>query len=99
MLVPRRLRLALEIGLAALAVALAAYGVSLGLAAATSGTLPPEALASAPRPEGRSLGPLESYSVIAARDVSTPPPPPTTGARRRVCGCGASAFTASSRAP
>ncbi len=72
MLVPRRLRLALEIGLAALAVALAAYGVSLGLAAATSGTLPPEALASAPRPEGRSLGPLESYSVIAARDVFNP---------------------------
>ena len=72
MLVPRRLRLALEIGLAALAVSLAAYGVSLGLAAATSGTLPPEALASAPRPEGRSLGPLESYSVIAARDVFNP---------------------------
>jgi general secretion pathway protein C len=72
MLVPRRLRLALEIGLAALAVALAAYGVSLGLAAATSGTLPPEALASVPRPEGRSLGPLESYSVIAARDVFNP---------------------------
>jgi general secretion pathway protein C len=72
MLVPRRLRLALEIGLAALAVALAAYGVSLGLAAATSGTLPPEALASTPRPGGRSLGPLESYSVIAARDVYNP---------------------------
>jgi len=72
MLVPRRLRLALEIGLAALAVSLAAYGVSLGLAAATSGTLPPEALASAPRPESRSLGPLESYSVIAARDVFNP---------------------------
>jgi type II secretion system protein C len=79
MLVPRRLRLALEIGLAALAVALAAYGVSLGLAAATSGTLPPEALASAPRPEGRSLGPLESYSVIAARDVFNP----TTAADNR----------------
>ena len=72
MLVPRRLRLALEIGLAALAVALAAYGVSLGLAAATSGTLPPEALASTPRQGGRPLGPLESYSVIAARDVFNP---------------------------
>ena len=72
MLVPRRLRLALEIGLAALAVALAAYGVSLGLAAATSGTLPPEALASTPRSEGRPLGPLESYSVIATRDVFNP---------------------------
>ena len=73
MLAPRRLRLALEIGLAALAVALAAYGVSLGLAAAASGTLPPEALAASPAAEtGRHLGPLETYAVIAARDVFNP---------------------------
>src|SRR5262249_24360938 len=73
MLAPRRLRLALEIGLAALAVALAAYGVSLGLAAAASGTLPPEALAASPAAEtGRHLGALETYAVIAARDVFNP---------------------------
>jgi general secretion pathway protein C len=73
MLARRRLRLALEIGLAALAVALAAYGVSLGLAAAASGTLPPESLAAAPPAQvGRPLGPLETYAVIAGRDVFNP---------------------------
>jgi general secretion pathway protein C len=71
----RRLWLALEIGLAALVVTLAAYGVSAGLRAATGSDLPP----AANPPSVASLrphapGPLESYAVIAARDLFNPLP-------------------------
>jgi general secretion pathway protein C len=71
----RRLWLALEIGLAALVVTLAAYGVSAGLHVATSGDVPPAA--SPPRAAARgpqAPGPLEAYAVIAARDLFNPLP-------------------------
>jgi general secretion pathway protein C len=71
----RRLWLALEIGLAALVVTLAAYGVSAGLRAVTSGDMPPAASPARAMPHGPQVpGPLESYAVIAARDVFNPLP-------------------------
>lgn len=70
----RRLRLALEIGLAALVVTLAAYGVSAGLAAATSGGVPDLIAPVLPAPLPRALDPLESYAVIQTRDLFNPLP-------------------------
>jgi general secretion pathway protein C len=67
----RRLWLALEIGLAALVVVLAAYGVSAGLRlAAGDEVAAPPAIAATPPP--RLPGPLGSYAVIAARDLFNP---------------------------
>ena len=69
----RRLWLALEIGLAALVVTLAAYGISAGLHAATSGQIPPAATpTSATHPGPQPPGPLESYAIIATRDLFNP---------------------------
>ena len=69
----RRLWLALEIGLAALVVTLAALGVSAGLRAVTSDdvSVPSGANARAPRLP-QTPDPLESYAVIATRDVFNP---------------------------
>jgi general secretion pathway protein C len=71
----RRLWLALEIGLAALVVTLAAYGVSAALRAATvdeaTPRFAPESTASG---RVRAPGPLESYGVIATRDLFNPLP-------------------------
>jgi type II secretion system protein C len=68
----RRLWLALEIGLAALVVVLAAYGVSAGLRlAAGDDVAAPPATGTLP-PAPRLPGPLESYAVIATRDVFNP---------------------------
>jgi general secretion pathway protein C len=68
----RRLRLALELGLVLLVVTLAAYGVSAGLRVATSGEVP--LVTVQPASDGAQRGPdtLESYAVIAARDVFNP---------------------------
>lgn len=71
----RRLWLALEIGLAALVVTLAAYGVSAGLRVATiDETTPRFAPGSTASDRARGPGPLESYGVIATRDVFNPLP-------------------------
>jgi general secretion pathway protein C len=71
----RRLWLALEIGLAALVVTLAAYGVSAGLRAATSDETPPaSAFANTTTLRAHAPGPLESYGVIATRDLFNPLP-------------------------
>ncbi len=72
----RRLWLALEICLAALVVILAAYGVSAGLRAATSDGAPPLAgPADTPATlRSHAPGPLESYGVIATRDLFNPLP-------------------------
>jgi general secretion pathway protein C len=71
----RRLRLALEIGLVALVVTLAACGVSAALRAITSGVLTDEVVEpTPPRDASHRPGPLESYAVIAARDVFNPAP-------------------------
>ena len=71
----RRLWLALEIGLAALVVTLAAYGVSAGLRAAISDETPPaSASANTTGLRAHAPGPLESYGVIATRDLFNPPP-------------------------
>jgi general secretion pathway protein C len=71
----RRLWLALEIGLAALVVTLAAYGVSAGLRAATIDQGPPTAAPTGTTPDYvHAPGPLESYGVIAARDLFNPAP-------------------------
>src|SRR5262249_61409266 len=69
----RRLRLALELGLVLVVVTLAAYGVSAALRAATSGDVSTAAF----EPHGsgdvrHALDPLDSYGVIAARDVFNP---------------------------
>ncbi|HKA92821.1 MAG TPA: type II secretion system protein GspC [Acidimicrobiia bacterium] len=69
----RRLRLALELGLVLVVVTLAAYGVSAGLRAATSGDVSTATF----EPHGsgdvrHALDPLDSYGVIAARDVFNP---------------------------
>ena len=71
----RRLWLALEIGLAALVVSLAALGVSEGLRAATAGdvAIPPTPTSRAERLP-QAPGPLETYAVIASRDVFNPAP-------------------------
>jgi general secretion pathway protein C len=79
---PRRIRLALELGLLALVVALAATNVSSALRAAAwtvpADTSPATAAATTPVP------PLDAYAVIAARDVFNPaatPEPLTDGLR------------------
>ena len=65
----RRLWLALEIGLAALVVTLAAYGVSAALRVATvDETTPRFAPESSASDRAHAPGPLESYGVIATRD-------------------------------
>ncbi len=72
----RPVRLALEIGLAALVVTLAAYGVSAGLRVATSDSVrarPDLPGATGLRP-AHAPGPLESYAVIATRDLFNPAP-------------------------
>ena len=71
----RRLWLALEIGLAALVVSLAALGVSEGLRAATSDdvAITPNAISRTERLP-QAPGPLEAYAVIASRDVFNPAP-------------------------
>lgn len=69
----RRLRLALELGLVLLVVTLAAYGVSAAIRVATSGEVPVATFE--PQDGGvarRALDPLDSYGVIAARDVFNP---------------------------
>jgi type II secretion system protein C len=69
----RRLRLALELGLVLLVVTLAAYGVSAAIRVATSGEVPVATFE--PQDGGvarHALGPLDSYGVIAARDVFNP---------------------------
>src|SRR5262245_2934861 len=71
----RRLWLALEIGLAALVVTLAAYGVSAALRVATvDETTPRFAPESSASDRARVPGPLESYGVIATRDLFNPLP-------------------------
>lgn len=69
----RRLRLALELGLVLLVVTLAAYGVSAAIRVATSGEVP---IATFEPQDGgvarHALDPLDSYGVIAARDVFNP---------------------------
>src|SRR5262245_30762775 len=69
----RRLWLALEIGLAALVVTLAALCVSAGLRVAMSddAAIPLPVNDFAPRLP-QTLGTLESYAVIATRDVFNP---------------------------
>ncbi len=69
----RRLRLALEIGLGALVVILAAFGVSAALRLALSGDVPAGAPATAAATR-RTPDPLEAYAVIATRDVFNPAP-------------------------
>jgi general secretion pathway protein C len=69
----RRLRLALELGLVLLVVTLAAYGVSAAIRVATSGEVPVATFE--PQDGGvarHALDPLDSYGVIAARDVFNP---------------------------
>jgi general secretion pathway protein C len=70
----RRIRLALELGLLALVVALAASNVSSALRAAAwtlpADVPPPATTNAAPVP------PLDAYAVIAARDVFNPAPTP-----------------------
>jgi general secretion pathway protein C len=69
----RRLRLALELGLVLLVVTLAAYGVSAAIRVATSGEAPVATFE--PQDGGvarHALDPLDSYGVIAARDVFNP---------------------------
>jgi general secretion pathway protein C len=71
----RRLWLALEIGLAALVVSLAALGVSEGLRAATARDVAiPPASTSRTQRLPQAPGPLETYAVIASRDVFNPAP-------------------------
>ena len=69
----RRLRLAFELGLVLLVVTLAAYGVSAAIRVATSGEVP---IATFEPQDGgvarHALDPLDSYGVIAARDVFNP---------------------------
>jgi len=69
----RRLWLALELGLVLLVVTLAAYGVSAAIRVATSGEVPVATFE--PQDAGvarHALDPLDSYGVIAARDVFNP---------------------------
>src|SRR2546427_7237481 len=72
-------RLATELGLVALIVCLAAFGVSAVLRAALDGVPPPavDAAVSAPTPAG--LDPLEADEGIAARDIFNPPGRATGG--------------------
>jgi general secretion pathway protein C len=71
----RPYRLALELGLLALVVCLAAFGVSAGLRLAFDEPPPPETDAgSAPTPAA-TVGPLEAYATIAARDIFNPSAP------------------------
>ncbi len=80
----RRFRLALELGLLVLVIALAAYGVSGALRAA-AWTPPADDVATASSTATRpTLAPLDAYAVIAARDVFNPaasPGPLTDGLR------------------
>lgn len=79
---PRRIRLALEVGLLALVVALLASTVSSTLRAA-AWTVPADGTTAA-TPAPAAIPPLDAYSVIAARDVFNPaatPEPLTDGLR------------------
>jgi general secretion pathway protein C len=68
----RRLRLALELGLVLLVVTLAAYGVSAAIRVATSGEVPIATFQPQDGSGRQTLDPLDSYAVIAARDVFNP---------------------------
>src|SRR5215470_3766341 len=69
---PRPYRLAIELGLLALAVCLAAFGVSAELRA-TFDDVPPPGPDAAPLPEpAPAVAPLEAFAVIATRDVFNP---------------------------
>jgi general secretion pathway protein C len=72
-------RLATELGLVALIVCLAAFGVSAALRAALDGLPPAAADAPVPGPAAAGPEPLEAYEMIAARDIFNPPGRPSAG--------------------